>query len=333
MSIDYSKYSEYLECPACSGSLDFRSTEIECKSCATRFEYRDGIPALIYEEKGAIAVADFLEFYNRPETVQSMNLRLGRNAASRRMYLAEKYINRTRPHTYLELSTGSGITTRMAIKSGAALIFSLDISTELLLNVKHLYGEKVVPILADARSIPVKNSSIDFVLNSNLIEHIDLWEKSLIKTLKIAKKYAVISTDTYSLSSGLNFTSFGSHPAGHLHVFNHFDLKNMISKYGSIEKSFLYTFYAYNYRTDKANRKKRTDIYGVGKGKKVFPATPPFTLWYTAKGIKKLYLLVQKIYGKIVNYLFLDLIETDSFFDKFIRKKNYTMASMYIVKK
>jgi ubiquinone/menaquinone biosynthesis C-methylase UbiE/uncharacterized protein YbaR (Trm112 family) len=333
MNVDYSEYAEYLECPACSGCLDFKKNEIECKSCANKYEYRDGIPALIWEEKGAIPVSDFLEFYNKPETIKSMNLRLEKNAASRRMYLIEKYINRARSHTYLELSAGSGITTRMALQSGAKLVFSLDISTELLLNIKKLYGEKVIQILADARSIPVKNSSIDLVLNSNLIEHIDLWEKSLKKTLSIAKKYAIISTDTYSIASGLNFCKFGSHPAGHLHIFNHFELKEIIRKYGTIEKTFLYTFYSYNYKTEKANLKKKTDVYGVGGGKKVFPATPPFTLWYSERGLKKILLLIQKLFGKFINYCFLDLIETDSFFYKIIKQKNYLMASMYIVKK
>ena len=331
MKIDYTKYSDYFECPACSSELDFRDDTIECKGCGRQYEYREGIAALIYEDDNCIPVAYFMEFYNRSDTIQSMNLHLGKNAASRRMYLIEKYIKKFRPGKYLELSAGAGVTTQIALKAGAELVFALDISTELLFNARKMYGEKFIPVIADARFIPFRDKTMDFVLNANLIEHLDLWEKCLTKTLTVTKKNALISTDTYSQDETIDFAPFGEHPAGHLHVYNHYKLKALIEKYAALEKVFLYTFYKYNYKTEKANIKYNTDIYGVGKGKKVFPATPPYIITLAEeKASVKLKKAFRKMYGRLYNSIFLDWIETDEHYKDMLMEKNHKLASMYI---
>lgn len=339
IKIDYSEYSDFLICPKCGGDLDFAGERIQCLSdvCQKRFFYEAGIPCLLHEETGLISVQEFAAFYDKPEAIRSMHLHLGNNAASRRMYLVEYILNKEKPKSYLEISTGGGITAGIAIREGADLVFSVDISIEALKNGREKFDNRFIPIKADARFLPFKDKSVDFVLNCNLIEHLDAWDKCLKKSLSIAKKAVVISTDTRSLSSALNFAPFGKHPAGHLHVFNHYELKQLFSFYGEVRKTLVYTFVPYHILTKIMNLLLRTNSYGVGRGKKVIPAIPrylvpdtEYKLCFSRQGLRLLKKKLKLNLSRAINSLY-NALEDDRVWQWYLQKSDYPLAAFYIV--
>ncbi len=330
MIINYNQYNEYLACPKCQGNLSFQNEIIYClnNNCKTQYGYKEGIANLTLNYSRGIPIKDFENFYSSDNVISMMNLNLGNNAASRRVYLIEYTIRTFHPKVVLDLSVGSGIYTQIAFQNGVNTVFGFDIYSTQLVKLVNIYEDNFIPVIADARMLPVKNKMFDLVLNCNLIEHLDLWEDCLQKSIDASRKIFVLSTDTRSLSESLNFAKFGENLNGHLHVYNHYKLRDMLATNCNIVYELFYTFSIYHYLSSIYNIFLRKKTYGIGEGLRVPQLIPRYIHDKTKSWKHMLY----SIYGNVMNY-FMNKIEREQIWRKRVNQKDYQLASMYIAKK
>jgi SAM-dependent methyltransferase len=95
--------------------------------------------------------------------------------------------------------------------------FGLDISHDALLLGRHNYSR--VPFLqASSNSLPLKDNSIDVVLDGASLIHIKDWKQSINEYFRISKKFIVLHSITLSSVSSSDLTKFayGQRVAEHI---------------------------------------------------------------------------------------------------------------------
>jgi ubiquinone/menaquinone biosynthesis C-methylase UbiE len=115
--------------------------------------------------------------------------------------------------------------------------FGLDISHDALLLGKQNYSR--VPFLqASSNSLPLKDNSIDVVLDGASLIHIKDWRQSINEYFRISKKFIVLHSITLSSVSSSDLTKFAYGQKVSEHIFLESELISYIElfKYKDIIK-------------------------------------------------------------------------------------------------
>ena len=94
-----------------------------------------------------------------------------------------------KPHAVLDIGSGSGWTAQIPHEQ----IYFVDLSTR---NLAELRSNASLPVMADAYFLPFKNESLEFVIASEILEHLNSPEiaaKEIFRVLKPGGK-AIVST-------------------------------------------------------------------------------------------------------------------------------------------
>lgn len=92
---------------------------------------------------------------------------------------------------WLDVGCGAGIFLRMFPNIGAKKSIGIDISHPVLMRAK-LNRAEINAICADAEAIPLKNSSINLILSSENIEHLEHPHRFFSEASRILSRYGVI---------------------------------------------------------------------------------------------------------------------------------------------
>jgi uncharacterized protein YbaR (Trm112 family)/SAM-dependent methyltransferase len=174
---------ELLVCPACRSDLEWRAEEAYCTGCSTIYEIVDGIPVLRPAgSEGAEGQKDVQAAYfdeadpefevTRPHGTPWLYQRL----------LAEKFRRSldalplpAQGLTAVTLCGGSGMDAEFLARTGASVI-STDISLGAAQRTRERaerYGFEVLPVVADAEALPLRDRSVDLLYVHDGLHHLD----------------------------------------------------------------------------------------------------------------------------------------------------------------
>jgi len=131
----------------------------------------------------------------------------------------------------LDLGCGVGVYSLDLCKTGYEVI-SVDISKSYLEKAKILrskFDKEWHLILADAENLPFRKDSFDFILCSEVLEHLPNYYKALIEIIRCTKPEGVL---VLSVPSRFSFTEIFLRAREHLHKMNPIWLKRFLCNNG-----------------------------------------------------------------------------------------------------
>jgi hypothetical protein len=144
--------------------------------------------------------------------------------------------NFTLTDSILEVGCASGYNKSIFFQDFQEYI-GLDISHDALILGRHNYSR--VPFLqASSNSLPLKDNSIDVVLDGASLIHIQDWKQSISEYFRISKKFIVLHSITLSSISSSDLTKFAYGQRVAEHIFLESELISYIDlfKYKDIIK-------------------------------------------------------------------------------------------------
>lgn len=149
-----------LQCSNCGGSFEYQEQKIECQKCNSTYELTKGIPVFLGGNlpRNSGAPSKFFKkfssmfFYTNTVPINVINS------------LLKKYEGKT------VLNLGSGDT---------AYDDSINVDIGLFENVN---------LVADAHSLPIKDSVVDLIISCNVLEHLKNPQKAIDEFHRILKK-------------------------------------------------------------------------------------------------------------------------------------------------
>jgi SAM-dependent methyltransferase/uncharacterized protein YbaR (Trm112 family) len=174
--------SSLLVCPACRGDLDPRAGEARCTACGAVYEIADGIPVLRSESEGADAQKDVqASFFDEADPEFEVSRPHG-TPWLYRWLLAEKFRRSLEALplpaeglTAVTICGGSGMDAEFLARVGASVV-STDISLGAAQRTRERarrYGFEVLPVVADAEALPLRDRSVDLLYVHDGLHHLD----------------------------------------------------------------------------------------------------------------------------------------------------------------
>ena len=175
--------SSLLVCPGCRSDLEPRAQELGCTSCGTVYEIAEGIPILrpVDPAGSDTQKADQASFFDEADTEFEVSRPHGTPWFYRRL-LAEKFrrsldalsLPREGRMTAVTICGGSGMDAEFLACVGASVI-STDISLGAAQRTRERarrYGFDVLPVVADAEALPLRDRSVDLLYVHDGLHHL-----------------------------------------------------------------------------------------------------------------------------------------------------------------
>jgi len=119
-------------------------------------------------------------------------------------------------------------------------VFGFDFSAQNLGQA--CVGKKFILINADAEKIPFKKSAFDFVLCSEVLEHVPDWKKALRELKRVSGKKIVITIPLEKSWFWRKFSRFAPmHTRGHLHRLESKDIEKEMKPWKLEKKVLVHT--------------------------------------------------------------------------------------------
>ena len=174
--------SSLLVCPGCRGDLDRQAGEARCTGCGAVYEIADGIPVLRVERDGADTRKDVqASFFDEADPEFEVSRPHG-TPWLYRWLLAEKFRRSLEALplpaeglTAVTICGGSGMDAEFLARVGASVI-STDISLGAAQRTRERarrYGFDVLPVVADAEALPLRDRSVDLLYVHDGLHHLD----------------------------------------------------------------------------------------------------------------------------------------------------------------
>ena len=255
------KLVQLLKCPKCmKGTLVIspEREELVCEECSANFPVINDIPQLLpYQSKTDLPESeihqqygtkfDYIDHYQKDALVYDYFAERDSvtEHSDRRLreYVASHITREQR--IILDVGCGNAWVARMFCRKGYDVV-SIDISNENTSEALKKYPlENHSAVVADVYSLPFKNNSFDYIIASEIIEHVaspDLFIAALFKVL--APGGTLIITTPYKEKLKYSLCIHCNKPTphnAHLHSFDEVILKSLYS--GKDMKSFHFEFF------------------------------------------------------------------------------------------
>jgi ubiquinone/menaquinone biosynthesis C-methylase UbiE len=156
----------------------------------------------------------------------------------------------TNPYKILDLGCGEGLITKdIAINLPNSSIIGIDFDNEYINYAKtNNQKENITYINYNLFEIKYPKNSFDLVITTEVLEHINDFEKALQNMLNLTKKYLIISVPYepwFRIANMLRFkylSSFGNNP-GHINHWSKNQIRKLCQKYGHVVKIKTSTFW------------------------------------------------------------------------------------------
>ncbi|HEU5216878.1 MAG TPA: methyltransferase domain-containing protein [Gaiellaceae bacterium] len=172
-----------LVCPVCRGGLEWQAQEARCTGCGAVYGIADGIPVLRRTEPAAAGEQKDVQasFFDEADPEFEVTRPHG-TPWLYRWLLAEKFRRSLEalplPAEGLTAATicgGSGMDAEFLVRVGASVI-----STDISLGAAQRTGERarrfgfdVLPVVADAEALPLRDRSVDLLYVHDGLHHLD----------------------------------------------------------------------------------------------------------------------------------------------------------------
>lgn len=176
--------------------LEWQAQEIRCSRCGAFYENLDGIPVLRPAAKGGEAQKDAqAAFFDQVDPEFEVTRPHG-TPWLYRWLLAEKFRRSldslpvsVKGLTAVTIAGGSGMDAEFLARAGAAVI-ATDISIGAAQRTRERarrYGFDVLPVVADATALPLRDRSIDLVYVHDGLHHLDSPQAGLHEMLRTSR--------------------------------------------------------------------------------------------------------------------------------------------------
>lgn len=225
---------EILACPYCGGVLHLKDDFLECEKCGNEYQVRNDIPILIYSDRQQFK-NKLYEYYEAAGVKDDLfHYKHSKEENLKREVISNAIRARECNYT-LDLGSSEGLHTR-SLKSVSKNVIAMDISFQRLYKLKFKYKVTHLCVQGDIESLPFKKNIFDFILMTELLEHIPN-DKLALKLVKdcLSKTGALLITVPNNekiqynhqdrIASGLDIDL----PAyGHLHSYTKNSLRLLI---------------------------------------------------------------------------------------------------------
>jgi uncharacterized protein YbaR (Trm112 family) len=185
---------QLLVCPDCRGDLEWRAEAIRCTGCDVLYDVVDGIPVL--RPSGSDAQKDEqATFFDHADPEFEVSRPHG-TPWLYRWLLAEKFrrsLDALPPAagvTAVTVCGGSGMDAEFLARAGASVI-STDISIGAARRTQERarrYDFEVLPVVADAEALPLRDSSVDLLYVHDGLHHLGSPEAGLGEMLRTSRR-------------------------------------------------------------------------------------------------------------------------------------------------
>ena len=226
--------------------FDSIEKKLICSDTQTRYEVIDDIPIILNTKPKEVNDEVILHeryqtHFNYKEHYQIDSVEYNyfeafesdaSNHENRRLHEAI-FSNLNKNHQIiLDVGCGGGWVAKHALRKGKTVI-SMDVSTNNPIKVKKLFPSKNhFALVADVYFLPIKNNSIDFIVASEIMEHVINPQKFVeILYSKLKPGGKLIITTPYNEKLEYNLCVHCNRPTprhAHLHSFNENNIKNLI---------------------------------------------------------------------------------------------------------
>jgi SAM-dependent methyltransferase len=188
---------ELLVCPACRSVLEWQEHEARCTGCGAVYEVADGIPVLRpAESDDADGQKDVqAAFFDEADP----EFEVTRPHGTPWLYqwlLAEKFRRslaglplRAEGLTAVTICGGSGMDAEFLARAGASVI-STDISLGAAQRTRERarrFGFDVLPVVADAEALPLRDRSVDLLYVHDGLHHLDSPQAGIREMLRTSR--------------------------------------------------------------------------------------------------------------------------------------------------
>ncbi len=188
---------QLLVCPACRSDLEWQDRAARCTGCGAAYEIADGIPVLRPPENdGAAGQKDEQAAYFDEADPEFEVSRPHGTPWLYRWLLAEKFRRSLAglpvPAAGMTAATicgGSGMDAEFLARAGAS-VMSTDISLGAAQRTRQRaerYGFEVLPVVADAEALPLRDRSVDLLYVHDGLHHLDSPEAGLREMLRTSR--------------------------------------------------------------------------------------------------------------------------------------------------
>ena len=188
---------QLLVCPGCRSDLEWEEDQVRCTDCSTAYEISGGIPVLRRKEgDGADAHKDLqASFFDKADPEFEVTRPHG-TPWLYRWFLAEKFRRSVdalslplERLTAVTVCGGSGMDAEFLARVGASVI-SMDISLGAAQRTRERarrYGFDVLPVVADAEALPLRDRSADLLYVHDGLHHLDFPEAGMQEMLRASR--------------------------------------------------------------------------------------------------------------------------------------------------
>jgi len=215
---------QIIGCPQCKSALISKNQTLHCSNCGIDYPVEDGIPTLLSpnlrtalrEGKDPVKGFYLKERYDWTRDPKALEFAYHRY---RRWTTWNLIIKRLIPgNIVLDLGCGTGLITQAFIGK-PQLVIALDLNRWAL---SHLDGKpRVTKIQADGESLPIQDESVDFVIATEMIEHLESPLSAAREVYRICKKGGQVigsvpsTSRVWRLRQHLSLTCGGDEPFHH----------------------------------------------------------------------------------------------------------------------
>lgn len=191
-------YSTYMCCPVDQGKLEFKKTHLLCQTCKQKYPIKDGVVQVLPNITPDIELS-----------IKKWDL-LYENQIKNKSYLKnfkeykEKYYDIVYPQlnrekkikdiVYLEIGSGPASFAAL-IAAQCKVIICIDFCPHALLIAKKILKKNNINnyllIQGDILDLPIKNSVVDLIFGSGVIEHFQDTQRSVDELYRVLKKNGV----------------------------------------------------------------------------------------------------------------------------------------------
>jgi ubiquinone/menaquinone biosynthesis C-methylase UbiE/uncharacterized protein YbaR (Trm112 family) len=189
-------YLNVVACPQCKGKLEYTDEFLRCSACKLDFKVDDDIPTLLSTmeyhalNEGKIPVKHYYfaeEHYDWTRDPKALELAYHRYRKWQTWREISKIIKPE--HVVLDLGCGTGLITRQFIKRKQKVI-ALDLNRWAL---SRMDGKPAIAkIQGDGEVLPIQDESIDVVVITEMIEHLEAPELAALEVYRSCKKGAQV---------------------------------------------------------------------------------------------------------------------------------------------
>jgi ubiquinone/menaquinone biosynthesis C-methylase UbiE/uncharacterized protein YbaR (Trm112 family) len=237
-----SKIYKTIACPACLGELVLINDSLECGGCNIKYPVYEGVPLLIDEaSKASNYVAHYQKDAESVDYFRPKDPQVTHDTRRIEEYVAS-YIN-DGSNTLLDVGAGRSWVARRFSRND--VIVSLDISPVNIKKALQVVAEdNHYGIVADANRLPFPDQTFDYVISTEVIEHVDQPKRFLESLFRVVKPGGKLLITTmykekikYTLCVHCNqLTPYNAH----LHSFDENSLGQLLA-----DEGFTYDYHTF----------------------------------------------------------------------------------------